>query len=203
MTIFEEIPALSPLQFFALSWDCPYLKGKMKKNEDTRLPVVSDLSAEESFAELYMAWNEDNISMELEVKDRTSEDVVELFFDTRDLKTKSHVSKFCHHFLFTPDLKEGSYGKEITRFYGDDLHPLCNLEELIIEVDASDRSYRMKIELPSQVLFGYDPRQFPRIGFTYKISRGGAASQHFAVSSEEFSIEQHPSLWATLNLVGG
>ncbi len=204
MTMMEELPALSPVQFFSISWNCPYLKGaSFKANEEARLPDLSEFCSEESFADLYIAWNEEKIVVEVSVRDRTEEDVVELFFDTRDLKTKSHVSKFCHHFFFTPDEREGFHGREITRFYSDDMHRLCDPEDLSVSIDAKEHSYSLKIEIAAHCLFGYDPAQFPRIGFTYRIRRAKAASQHFAVSSEEFGIEQHPALWATLIFTGG
>lgn len=202
MTIFEEMPALSPVQFFKLSWDCPYLKGSLKSSSDFRLPSVEDFCAEESFANLYMGWNEQKIALIADVRDRTEEDSVEIFFDTRDLKNRSQVSKFCHHFIFTPDRVDGLHGREATRFYNDDLHRLCDPEDLKISVDSSANSYTLKIEIPAHCLYGYDPAQFSRIGFTYRINRARAPSQHFAATSEEYTIEQQPSLWATLKLMG-
>ena len=115
MTIFEEITSLSPVQFFTLSWDCPYIKGPLKASSQYRLPHLGELLDEETFADLYMGWNEQGLSLEIRVKDRTPEDSIELFFDTRDLKSKAVVSKFCHHFVFTPDEKEGTFGREFTR----------------------------------------------------------------------------------------
>ena len=202
MTIFEEIPALSPVQFFSLSWDCPYLKGALRPQSDYRLPSVSDLCAEESFANVYMGWNEEKLSFEIEVQERTEEDSVELFIDTRDLKTKSHVSKFCHHFVFTPDEREGFFGRETTRFSGDDVHRLCDSDDLSADVESDAKSYTLKIRIPAECLYGFDPIQFPRMGFTYRINRAKAPPQHFAVLSEEFSIEQHPALWATVKFMG-
>ncbi len=197
--ILEELPALSPAQFFSFSWDCPYLKG----SKEHKLPDVSEFSAEESFADLFMAWNEEKIVVEASVRDRTEDDAVELFFDTRDLKTKSHVSKFCHHFIFTPDEREGVHGWEATRFAGDDVHRLCDPHDLTVHVDSKEGSYALKIEIPAHCLFGYDPRQFPRMGFTYRIRRAKAFSQHFGISGDEVSLEQHPALWATVLFTGG
>ena len=121
---------------------------------------------------------------------------------TRDLKSKSHISKFCHQFVFTPDEKDGLHGRETTRFYNDDLHRLCDPEEISVSVESGSNSYILKIQIPAHCLYGYDPIQFPRIGFTYRINRADGSAQHFAASSEEYSIEQHPSLWATVKLAG-
>jgi hypothetical protein len=202
MTIFEELPALSPVQFFALSWDMPYLTKDLLKSAEFRLPSTSELLGEEEFATISMGWNEQKLAIFVKIKDRTADDSVELFFDTRDIKTKAHISKFCHHFIFTPDEKDGFFGREVTRFRGDDIHRLCDSNELVIQPESDDRSYQLFIEIPAECLFGYDPHQFQRLGFTYRINRQGRSSQHFAVSSEEYAIEQQPSLWSTLKLMG-
>jgi hypothetical protein len=202
MTIFEELPALSPVQFFALSWDCPYLKGDLRVSGDHQIPSTVELLGEEEFAELFMGWNEQKIEMEVRTHRRTNRDSVEIFFDTRDLKTKAQVSKYCHHFIFTPDEKEGFFGREITRFRNEDIHRLCDPSELGVDVESDESSYILRIRIPAICLFGYDPFQFQRLGFTYRVNRADLPSQHFAVSSEEFNIEQQPSLWATCKLTG-
>ena len=202
MTIFEELPALSTVQFFALSWECPYLKGDLSLIAEHRIPSTSELLGEEEFADLYMGWNEQKIAMEIHSHRRTDNDSVEIFFDTRDLKTKAHISKYCHHFILTPDEKEGFFGREITRFRNEDIHRLCDPSELIVDVESDESSYVLRIQIPAVCLYGYDPFQFQRLGFTYRLNRANAPAQHFAVSSEEFNVEQQPSLWATLKLTG-
>lgn len=203
MTIFEEIPELSPVQFFALSWECPYLSKQWKAVPDCKVPSTAALLNEEEFADLYMGWNEQKIVIEVRVRSRSNADSVELFFDTRDLKTKATVSKFCHHFFFSPDPKDGFFGQEMTRFRGEDIHRLADKSDLKVACESDDRSYRMIIEIPAFCLHGYEPRQFQRFGFTYRIQRANLSSQHFAVSSSEFAIEQQPSLWATIHLASG
>jgi hypothetical protein len=202
MTIFEELESLSPVQFFALSWDCPYLKGDLRPAADYRIPSTAELLNEDEFAVLHMGWNERMISLQVEVRSRTSDDSIDLFFDTRDLKIKPQISKYCHHFRVTPDEREGFFARELTRFRNEDIHRLSDPSELIVDVESDDSSYILKIRIPAVCLFGYDPFQFQRLGFTYRINRANLPAQHFAVSSEEFNIEQQPSLWATLKLVG-
>lgn len=192
--------AISPAQFFAISWNCPKTES-LKKSKKYCLPSTTHLFSEMEFSELYMGWSQEQISMIVEVSGRSDEDIVDLFFDTRDLKTKSTITKFCHHFRFTPEREEGYFGHEMTYFQGDDSHPLAFSKDLQIEVKSNSRSYQLKIELPSFCLFGYDPEQFPRMGFTYRIGRGSLPAQHFSVSDDEFSVEKNPSLWGTINLI--
>ena len=80
------------------------------------------------------------------------------------------------------------------------MHALCHPEDLHVEPNVEEDGYSLSIEIPSHCLHGYDPLSFSRIGFTYRINRTGGLPQHFAVSSEEYTIEQHPSTWGTLNL---
>lgn len=98
-------------------------------------------------------------------------------------------------------MSQNFYGREITRFRNDDMHPLCHPENLQVSVKTEKNSYWMSIEIPSDCLFGYDPLSFSKIGFTYKINRASGPSQHFAVTTDEYVIEQHPATWGTLKLL--
>ena len=209
MSLFEEIAALSPVQFFGLSADCLYSKKTLKPDKSFLLPSTADLLGEEDFGEIYLCWDEKRISFLLVSRvpcqpfgdDFRKCDSLELFIDTRDLKTRGVVSRFCHHFVFSPHQIQNFYGREVTRFRGEDIHRLCHPEDLIVQPQIADDSYRLSIEIPATCLYGYDPVGFPRLGFTYRINRTKGLPQHFAVSSEEYVIEQHPATWGTLKLI--
>lgn len=209
MNLFEEIPALSPVQFFGIFCDFPYIKGEIRASRDFLLPSTSELLAEESFADVYGGWNVDKLSFLAEVRvpfekvgeaDFRKGDSLELFIDTRDLKMKGTVSRFCHHFVFFPAAVQGHFGREITRMRGEDVHRICDPEDLIVEADCGSSSYTLAVEIPAHCLFGFEPLSHPRIGFTYRINRAAGPPQHFSVSSEEYAIEQHPATWGTLQL---
>jgi hypothetical protein len=209
--MFEELPSLCPVQFFGLSADCPFLsKGTLKKDKRFLLPATSDMLDEESFADVYAAWNFEKLTFLIHVKapfqrigegDFRKGDSIELFLDTRDLKSKGTISRFCHHFVFFPAQVQGFYGRETTRFRNEDVHRLCHPEDLTVTPSIDSTSYSLEIEIPAHCLTGFDPMSFPRLGFTYRINRSDAPPQHFAVSSEEYAIEQHPATWGTLKLV--
>lgn len=210
--MFEEgfVP-LSPISFFKLQWDCPYLKeGQSLKQDKYKLSDTSALCHEESFASLYMGWNEKGLHFlchsQVPFKDAfypdiTRGDSVELFIDTRDMKQSSSNTKFCHHFFFLPQSIDGHKAEEITHFRTDDAHDLCDPKELHLSSEIQTSGYLLKILIPSSCLFGYDPKQFQRLGFTYRINRYGYPSQHFAAITAEFPIEQQPSLWGSVGLV--
>jgi hypothetical protein len=90
---------------------------------------------------------------------------------------------------------------ELTQFRTDDAHPLCAPERLELHVDNKRLGYVVKIFIPKDCLHGYDvASQFDRLGFSYRVNRADGESQHFAAASEDFKIEQYPSLWNTLKL---
>lgn len=209
MSLFDDIPSMSPVQFFGVTADCLSVRGKLKADKELLLPCTSDLLGETSFADVYTGWNVDKFALLFSVHvpfQKVSEgdfrkgDSIEIFIDTRDMKTKGAVSKFCHHFVFFPEMTQNFYGREITRFRSDDMHRLCHPEDLQVVSKIEEDSYTLSIEIPSHCLHGYDPLSFSRLGFTYRINRFGAPAQHFAVSSDEYTIELHPATWGTLKL---
>jgi hypothetical protein len=204
---FEDLPAISPLHLFAISVPCFYMKEFGLPKSAYLLPTNDVLTGGRSFAEVYAAWNEGALYFHFEVNapfqvsdvnDFRKGDSIELFIDTRDLKTKGIVSRFCHHFVFFAD---PCIGKEVTRFRGDENHPLAISEELTVSSQTSKRGkYTVSIEIPSSSLYGYNPTEVAKVGFTYRINRGELPPQYFVSSGEESSIEQHPMIWGSLIL---
>jgi hypothetical protein len=215
MSWLNEPIALAPVHFFALSSDCYYLSPVEieKKNGELGkkyvLPSTSELCGEASFADVSIAWNQEGIAFQIKVDqpvthaaypDVGNGDSVELFLDTRDIKTSGYNTRFCHHFYFLPEEVNGYQAGETTHFRGDDAHPLCDAALLQIRVKRTVKGYSMFIIIPSSCLHGYDPDQFDRLGFTYRINRAHFFPQHFAASGVDYQIDQQPSLWASLNL---
>lgn len=210
MSLFEDLPGFSPVQFFGITADCIYCKRSLKAEKNFQLPSTTELLNEDGFADVYVGWNMEKLFFHFSVKvpfqkigdgDFRRGDSIELFIDTRDLKSKSTVSRFCHHFVFFPVESQNFYGREITRFRNEEMHRLCHPEDLLVKAELKPQSYTLAIEIPAHSLHGYDPLSFSRLGFTYRINRTGAPPQHFAVSSDEYVIEQHPATWGTLRLV--
>lgn len=208
----EETFSLSPINFFQISAPCHYVDGFLNPRNFSKflLPDTSTLTGEQHFADLALAWNHEGISALVDVKvpfkhvempNVTKGDSIELFFDTRDVKTSGYNTRFCHHFFFLPELIEGVAAGEITRFRTEDVHELCNGQDLQVKAQMSRNYYTVNIFIPTQCLYGYDPDQFDRLGFTYRINRSHGSAQHFSVLTEEYQLEQQPSLWSSLRLV--
>jgi len=212
MTI-EACPALAPVEFFALEGELPYVKGtptakQMRKN--CLLPKMGEWLGEETFADVAISWNETGLFVHLFVEKPFEEaaypkftegDAFELFCDTRDLKEAGFPTRFCHQFLFLPQPVQGIQAQEITRFRTEDTHPLCEAEDLEIKAVMGKKEYTLELFIPANCLHGFDPASFDRIGLTYRIHRHKGTPQHFALSSQHFSLEQHPRLWASFRFV--
>lgn len=216
--MFEDNPIqLTPVGFFALGFDCrslPVIKGSDPYPTPSfpkyALPETGFLCHEKAFAEISMGWNEDGLAFQVKAKAAPVQssfpsiengDSVELMIDTRDLKTSGFNTRFCHHFFFLPQSIEGHTAGEITHFRTEDTHPLCEASDLYVETKVNGNGYVMKIFIPAKCLHGYDPKQFDRLGFTYRINRFSGLSQHFSVVTAEYSIDQQPSLWSSIRLI--
>lgn len=215
----QKFFALSPVSFFQISADCHSLGSRQKeefsllnssKHAKYLLPDTSFLCHQKNFANVYMGWNKEGLELLVAAKqpflranhpEISRGDGVELFFDTRDVKTSGYNTRFCHHFFFLPEAVEGVLAGEITRFRTEDTHEWCDARELKVTCTRKSNSYLLQIFIPSQCLYGYDPDQFDRLGFTYRINRADGDSQHFSVTSDDYQLEQQPSLWSSLKLV--
>ena len=209
--MFESL--LNPVHFFAFQIDChPTNAGKLEKKH--LLPDLSSFHGSLPFAEVAIGWHEKGIHLTVSVQGRFdqptfphigSADSIELFIDTRDVKTAGFPTRFCHHFYFLPDPVEDNgesiQAEEITHFRTDDKHELCDASLLQVSSEKEKKRRRVNIFIPSDCLHGYDPTQFDRLGFTYRINRIDGSEQNFSANETDFSIESQPSLWASLKLV--
>ena len=205
----DHISPLIPMEFFKAEVDLkPALLSKPLKKTHL-LPNFSELLYEELFAEVFMGWHERGLFFEIKVSKPFEEchfpefrkgDSVELFIDTRDLKSAGFSTRFCHHFVFLPKPVEEIHAQEVTVFRTDDKHPLCEAQNLKIKSDFQKRRYFLEIFIPSECLHGYDPTSFDRLGLSYRINRLKGDPQHFTVSSDYLAIESQPSLWSTMQM---
>lgn len=211
-----EILPLEPLHFFNIGFAILKYKGKVESHlsKSHRLPNLTSVFDESSFAEAFLGWNEEGIFFDANVDvnkkiqiyfpDFRKGDSLELFIDTRAMKNASYTHKFCHHFVFLP-LPFGEEGekiqaKEVTKFRGEETHDLADPSLFLVSTEETRKGYHLHIFIPKEALHGYDPLNFTRLGFTYRINRPYRPAQYFSASGDESQIEYHPTLWATGNL---
>jgi len=202
---------LSPMNFFSAEVRCFALPSQPESlfSNVHRLPDLAQTLGEESFSEVFLGWNSEGIRVlvhankpfeEVQFPEIQQGDSVELFFDTRNVKTSSYNTRFCHHFFFLPEPMEGKQAGELTRFRTEEAHEWCDPADLQVKAFFGRNYYTLDLFIPAHCLHGYDPDQFDLIGFTYRINRCGGSAQHFSVSSEDYQIEEQPSLWSSLRL---
>lgn len=208
----DQISPLLPIDFFRVEVDLHEIekKGwsdKLKKRYE--LPDISPLLYEDSFSKMAMGWHAQGLVFDVSIARPFQEcifplyrkgDSIELFIDTRDLKSAGSVTRFCHHFVIYPQPIDGIHAQEVTHFRGDDRHVLCESDQIKVTTDLLQRRLHLKIFIPSECLHGYDPTVFDKLGFAYRINRVGGQPDHFGVSSKYLAIEQQPSLWSTMHL---
>lgn len=210
----ENLPNIAPISFFQLGFDCHEIPLKnfesTIKTRKYQIPTSSFITQEQAFATLYMGWNLEGLVffVESKVSSVTSSfpeirkgDSVEFFIDTRDVKTSGFNTRFCHHFFFLPEAVDGTIQGEITRFRTEDTHQLCTAADLKLDVKIQKKGYELTIFIPSECLYGYDPKEKSSLGFSYRINRSEGLPQHFSALTEEFLIEQQPSLWSSVKMV--
>lgn len=212
----SSIPPLRPINFFHLHVDCfridssfPGINAKNKKKY--LLPSTADLCDDWSFAEVALGWNQEGIESYISVDQAVGRlaypnirqgDSVELFFDTRDVKTSGFNTRFCHHFFALPEAVEGVQTGEITHFRNEEeSHELCDPKEILIKSASTSTGYLIQLFIPRSCLHGYEPEQFDRLGFTYRINRSSGPPQHFSVTTDDYALEQQPSLWSSVKLI--
>ncbi len=202
----HDVPPLAPIHFFRLSADIK----QGKKASSKLLPDTSDLLGENSFADVGMTWETDGFYVHLHAHKKFEEaiypkftegDAFELFLDTRDMKEAGFPTRFCHHFLILPQEVQGIRALELTRFRTEDSHPLCDSNKIEISFHAGSRDYFLNLYFPAEILHGYDPHSFDRLGVSYTVHRYKNEPQNFSVSSNYVNIAQNPSLWASCKLI--
>ncbi len=205
----EEIPSLAAANFLQIVAEVHRSDAPISYKKPYLLPDTSLLLEEEKFADLAMSYSQSGLHIRLKVNQAFQDvafpdvhkgDSLELFFDTRDRKSAGTIHKFCHHFVFLPKEIGGIQACEMTKFRLEDAHPLCDFKLLQIEASFKSKEYELQIFIDKEALYGFDPEQFNRLGFTYRVNRKGAPSQHFNLGSQEYLIEKYPSVWASLKL---
>ena len=213
--MFEEFAAITPINFFQFQANVRQTKEAFpslteKNYKKYLLPDLSSLCSEDAFAQVACGWSTEGVEFYVEsteaftrssFPDVVRGDSIELWIDPRDIKTAGFNTRFCHHFFFLLEAIDGHVAGEITRFRTEDAHELCDPHRLEIKAKLYTNGYRAQIFIPNDCLHGYDPDQFDRLGFTYRINRAKGFAQHYSVVTEDYQIEQQPSLWSSLKLI--
>ncbi len=207
--------------FFAFTFRCrhrrrtPRADGRLTEwRPEHRLPDTGELDGRTGFADFYASWNERGLHFACRVSGKTrietdeqrwwDKDCLEIWLDMRDNRTIHRATRFCHQFCFLPQDAEGgrnsALGWQVPIGRATEQAPLCDPSDLLVAAHIGKAFYTLEVVLPEEVLFGFDPAECSRLGFTYHLNDHELGTQSATVG-KEFPIHTDPSLWATLELV--
>lgn len=175
----------------------------------------TELSDFEPFADLRLAWSNEGIFFNLQVRGKKQSpwcresrlddsDGLRLWIDTRDTHNVHRASRFCHQFVFLPQGEGAKLQNPVAE--------LLNINRArdnpkqpprgAIQVRSERRvdGYLMQGFVPAAAITGYDPGEHGKLGFCYAVMDRELGWQTFSLGSE-YPFPTDPSLWGTLDLV--
>ena len=212
---------LSPTFLFHFAIPCKrrealWSKSGVQLEEEFLLPNLAALEGRPSAAEVRAAWNEGGLAFNVRLagkrqppwcRDSRLEDSdgFHVWIDTRDTHNVHRASRFCHRFVFLPS----GGGRRLDEPVADQL--LINrarenarpIRPGTLQVRGEKRAdgYSLECHSPADALTGFEPAEYPRLGFFYALSDRELGWQTLGVGPE-FPFTEDPSLWATLELEG-
>ncbi len=205
--IYEKVPHEL---LFTFEIEC--FRGPFNKNACTpwQLPSFEKKAKIDGSARVHMAWDMQGLSFRFQVPyegtfrcvhpNIQEGDSIELFIDTRNVKTSRSTHRFFHHFFFLPERIDGIQCGEITKFRSLDTHPLAPQKEFGLAIITQDGQYVMDIHIPSHCLHGYHPEVGEQLGLCYTINRYQKRPYSWPFSEEQASLCYQPHLFPTITL---
>ena len=210
---------VSPTFLFRFAVPCVYRRRVWSEKGAAlepkyRLPSFGELDGKKLFAELRAAWNGTGLSFLLRVAGKTQapwcratrledSDGLHIFIDTRDTHSIHRASRYCHRFVFLPTGDGPGLRLPVARWL-----PINRAKEdpqavadgmLDIKSERLADGYLLGADIPGTALTGFDPDEYPRLGFTYAVIDRELGWQTLSVG-EGFPLMEDPSLWGTLEL---
>jgi hypothetical protein len=185
-------------------------------DEQFRLVNFTALDDARRFADVRAAWCDRGFVFSLEVSGKKhlpwcregridESDGFHIWIDTRDTKTIHRASRFCHHFVFLPAgggqrLDQPVAEQVLINRARENAQPV---RPGVLDVRAQKRvnGYALDCIVPAAALTGFNPEDYPRLGFFYAVADRELGLQTVAYSAE-FPYQEDPSLWCTLELIG-
>ena len=183
-------------------------------SETHLLPQISTEEDAESPARVWMGWNPEGLRTAFHIqksraprvlpKRPTEGDCIELYVDTRDVRTAHRAGRYCHRFIFAP---VGGPGRGQLPFFQHleiqraTVNPPTVQPDLIdIAAETGDDGYVMDIHIPAAALNGYDVEENKRLGLAWIIHDIDKSTRNWP-HPDVLPVGMDPSLWATIELV--
>jgi len=184
-------------------------------DESYKLTNLAELDGVRSFADVRAACSEEGLAFSVRVEGKKQplwcrdsrledSDGLQVWIDTRDTHNVHRASRFCHRFVFLP----GGSGRDYANPVADQLiinrakenAPPVRLKDLIVRSEKLPTGYTLEGHLPAKSLTGFDPKEHPRLGFTYAIFDRELGLQTFSAGTG-YPYDEDPSVWGTLEMV--
>ena len=217
---------LVPNRFLVrLLYSCLHVRNMPLDDEDSlielpeaaRLDSFADMDDAPRFADVRLGWNESGLGLTVEVRGKDNyaigdaarprqSDGITLWIDTRGDRTGHRASRTCHQFHFLA--AGGGANKDEPAFVQSKIHralqdaPLVTSNDVPFRHERVKGGYRIEAFLSANVLTGYDPEQFPRLGVFYAV-RDFEKGEQTPGADSDFPFAEDPSLWASLELAKG
>ena len=180
------------------------------------LPSFGELEGRPKFADLRAAWSEEGLLFTVTVSGKRQSvwcrssriedsDGLHVWIDTRDTHNIHRASRFCHRFAFLPTGGGASEDQPLARLLviNRARENPKSIADSTLRIRAQVRSggYALQAHIPAAALTGFDPLEHPRLGFAYAVVDRELGWQTLTMGPE-FPIDEDPSLWGSLELVG-
>ena len=205
---------------YRFRFPCQYVvAGTTTLDEMYQLPNVSRLEDSDLRDKLpydfRIGWHETGLFFALSVSGKTQSlwcrtsqpdesDGIHICLDTRDIKDVHRASRFCHRLLFMP-IGGGRDQSHPTSFWlpihRAKEHPnSIDLSQIKMKSQVSAEGYQLHVFLPGKILTGFDPDEYPNLGFHFAVMDREYGNNYLLVAPP-LPHDQDPSLWGTLTMV--
>lgn len=178
---------------------------------ESRLPRLCELEGAAAYGDVYVMWDDAGLYVSIFVgakktvvgnrRSPKDGDALILWIDTRDVHTVHRPSRFCHGFVMIP--RGGKKGAATAWQYAlrraREKPPIFPESKLKTVRKITKTTYGLTLTIPAAALNGYDPTEFPRLGFTYLIFDHEHQGQTWATPLH-MPFDTDPSMWGTLEL---
>lgn len=215
-----------PYRFLVrMLYSCPYIKGMPHEEEDSivdlpesaRLDPFADIDEAPHFADVRIGWNESGLGLSVVVKGKDQfpigdierprqSDGITLWIDTRGDRTSHRATRTCHQFHFLA--AGGGTNKDEPAFVQTKINralqdaPIVGSGDVPFLKEKIKGGYRIEAFLSANVLSGFDPEQYPRLGIFYAV-RDFELGEQTPGADSNFPFAEDPSLWTSMDLVKG
>ncbi len=175
------------------------------------LPELGKLEGLNSFARLWMGWNETGLYIACRVDGRSGPfrcdarqfwkgDNLRLCTDMRDTRDIKRASRFCQQFYFLPagggrDGKSPVAGVAKVPRAAENA-PASSDDLLVVAGRRQGKAYTLEAHIPAAVLSGFDPKEHRRIGLFTMLEDIELGQQYLTVG-DDLNWNIDPSTWAT------